>query len=114
MVRCDYASKPYSSIWCIIVDIYLKNDDFAQSISSQLVLVFMSFGGPYLAEFESYGDSESTFTCLTFHFESIDILGFSERHREVAQIDFLALKKTRVLSQSGFCHTIVLRRSLRV
>ena len=54
------------------------------SISSQLVLVFMSFGGPYLAEFESYGDSESTFTCLTFHFESIDILGFSERHREVA------------------------------
>ena len=54
------------------------------------VLVFETFDGPYLCEFEGYGDSESTFTCLTFHDESIDILGFVERYREVAQIDINA------------------------
>ncbi len=70
------------------------------------VLVFETFDGPYLCEFEGYGDSESTFTCLTFHDESIDILGFVERYREVAQIDISGFKnpsfvEIRVLSHDS-------------
>ena len=70
------------------------------------VLVFDTFSRPYLCEFEAYGDSESTFTCLTFHAKSIDVLGFVERYREVAQIDISGLKnlsfvEIRVLSHDS-------------
>ena len=51
-------------------------------------LVFQNFGGPYLCEFEDYGDSESTFTCLTFHDEPSGILGFVERYRQGSETSF--------------------------
>ena len=53
-----------------------------------VVLVFQNFGGPYLCEFEGYGDSESTFTCLTFHDEPSGILGFVERYRQGSETSF--------------------------
>ncbi len=53
-----------------------------------VALVFQNFGGPYLIEFEGYKDSESTFTCLTFHDEPSGILGFVERYRQGPETSF--------------------------
>ena len=105
MARCGYRDNSYGSGGCVIVELSSKSIVYT-SIFSRFVLVFGTFDGPYLCEFEAYGDSESTFTCLTFHAESIGILGFVERYREVAQIDISGLKnpsfvEIRVLSHDS-------------
>ena len=101
MARCNYRDNFNGSGGCIIVELSSKNIVFT-SIVSRFVLVFETFDGPYLCEFEAYGDSESTFTCLTFHADFIGMLGFVERYREVAQIDNFGLKKSEFCRNPGF------------
>ena len=94
MIRCDYRDISHGSGCFIIVEISTKNIVLPQF--SAICSCFWNLWWAISLRVRGLRGFWKHFACLTFHDESIDILGFVERYREVAQVDISGLKKSEI------------------